>query len=117
MLVYITEKNIFRGIINVHASLLPRWRGAAPIIHSIANGDMKTGVTIMKIHPKKFDIGEILAQEEVDISENTKMPELYIKLADVGAKLLVSCLENLTDRIRDAKPQPLDGITYGKQTL
>lgn len=46
-------------MINVHASLLPRWRGAAPIIYAIANGDKTTGVTIMKIKPNVFDIGEV----------------------------------------------------------
>lgn len=50
---------IFSGIINVHASLLPKWRGAAPIIYSIMHGDSETGVSIMKIHPKRFDIGEV----------------------------------------------------------
>lgn len=49
----------FRGMINVHASLLPRWRGASPIIHSILNEDAVTGVSIMKIRPKHFDIGEV----------------------------------------------------------
>ena len=48
-------------MINVHASLLPRWRGAAPIIYALLNGDNKTGVTIMKIRPHHFDIGEVIS--------------------------------------------------------
>lgn len=47
-------------MLNVHASLLPRWRGAAPIIHAILNADEQTGITIMQIKPKHFDIGEVL---------------------------------------------------------
>lgn len=46
-------------MINVHASLLPRWRGAAPIIHAIMNGDTETGVSIMRIEPKRFDVGGV----------------------------------------------------------
>ncbi|KAG8033998.1 hypothetical protein G9C98_008479 [Cotesia typhae] len=71
------------GMINVHASLLPRWRGAAPIIYSLMNGDAQTGVTIMKIMPKKFDVGDILAQKIVDIHPNETQPELYDKTNDV----------------------------------
>lgn len=51
----------YRGMINVHASLLPKWRGASPIIYSILNDDPVTGVSIMKIEPKKFDIGEVIS--------------------------------------------------------
>lgn len=53
------SNNIYRGMINVHASLLPRWRGAAPIIYSIMNGDQETGVSIMRIEPKRFDVGDV----------------------------------------------------------
>lgn len=53
---------IFSGIINVHGSLLPRWRGASPIIYSVLNEDTVTGLTIMKIRPKHFDIGEVIDQ-------------------------------------------------------
>ncbi|KAJ8935887.1 hypothetical protein NQ314_012603 [Rhamnusium bicolor] len=55
---------ISNGMLNVHASLLPRWRGAAPIIYALANGDKETGITIMKIKPKHFDIGEVLLQSK-----------------------------------------------------
>lgn len=58
--------DIFSGMINVHGSLLPRWRGAAPIIYSVLNEDSVTGLTIMKIRPKHFDIGEVI--------ESTRIP-------------------------------------------
>ncbi|XP_037943609.1 methionyl-tRNA formyltransferase, mitochondrial-like [Teleopsis dalmanni] len=76
------------GMINVHASLLPRWRGAAPIIYAIMNGDQKTGVSIMKIEPKHFDIGDILAQREINIRPNVYMSELYVEL--IFGKILIT---------------------------
>ncbi|XP_055371719.1 methionyl-tRNA formyltransferase, mitochondrial isoform X2 [Condylostylus longicornis] len=82
------------GMINLHASLLPRWRGAAPIVHAIANGDDKTGVSIMKIEPKHFDIGDILYQEEVLIDNHILMPELFKNLAEVGSKLIIKTVQN-----------------------
>lgn len=59
-----------RGILNVHGSLLPRWRGAAPVIHAIMNGDAVTGVSIMKILPKKFDIGDVSCGHSWKPNEN-----------------------------------------------
>lgn len=99
---------------NVHASLLPRWRGAAPIIHAIANEDTKTGITIMRIHPEKFDIGDIVMQKSVDIPENILMPELYHTLAELGAKTLMQTLYLLPKSLENSKPQPNIGVTHGK---
>ncbi|KAH8330687.1 hypothetical protein KR067_006420 [Drosophila pandora] len=93
------------GMINVHASLLPRWRGAAPIIYAIMNGDTSTGVSIMKIEPHRFDIGDILAQREMTIKSDVYMPELHTSLALLGADLLVDTVKNLTDRLKNATPQ------------
>ncbi|KAH8332346.1 hypothetical protein KR074_001454 [Drosophila pseudoananassae] len=93
------------GMINVHASLLPRWRGAAPIIYAIMNGDASTGVSIMKIEPHRFDIGDILAQREVSIKPDVFMPELHTSLALLGADLLVDTVNNLTERLKNATPQ------------
>lgn len=104
---------ICRGIINVHASLLPRWRGASPIIHAILNDDRLTGVSIMKIHPDKFDVGEILAQREVPIPSAVLMPELHEALATVGAQLLVECIENAPASFHNAKQQDDTNVTYG----
>ncbi|KAL3276437.1 hypothetical protein HHI36_011820 [Cryptolaemus montrouzieri] len=100
------------GMINVHASLLPRWRGAAPIIYSLANGDSVTGVSIMKIKPKKFDTGEIISQKSVEIREDMYMPELHQVLGIVGANELIECLRDLPNKLENAKPQSQENITY-----
>uniref|UniRef100_A0A182MFD1 Methionyl-tRNA formyltransferase, mitochondrial n=1 Tax=Anopheles culicifacies TaxID=139723 RepID=A0A182MFD1_9DIPT len=84
-----------RGMLNVHASLLPKLRGAAPIVHAIANGDQRTGISIMRIKPKQFDVGEILHQFSVDIGPDMLMPELHDQLANIGAECLNTCIDNL----------------------
>ncbi|XP_049279176.1 methionyl-tRNA formyltransferase, mitochondrial [Anopheles funestus] len=84
-----------RGMLNVHASLLPKLRGAAPIVHAIANGDQRTGISIMRIKPKQFDVGEILLQSSVDIGRDTLMPQLHDRLANIGAECLITCIEDL----------------------
>ncbi|CAD7077553.1 unnamed protein product [Hermetia illucens] len=101
-----------QGIINVHASLLPRWRGAAPIIYALKNGDTKTGVTIMKIEPKHFDVGDVLAQREVSIHSNMFLPELYGKMAEEGAGLLVSTVLKFPEALKTAKTQDHSQATY-----
>ncbi|XP_014473704.1 PREDICTED: methionyl-tRNA formyltransferase, mitochondrial isoform X2 [Dinoponera quadriceps] len=100
------------GMINVHASLLPRWRGAAPIIYSLINGDAETGITIMKIMPEKFDIGEVITQERINIHADETLPELHAKLARIGAKVLVSTIGKLPDILSSSRPQERIGITY-----
>lgn len=100
------------GMLNVHASLLPRWRGAAPIIYSLINGDTQTGITIMKIMPEKFDIGEIVAQEKLDIHPDEILPELYVKLAKMGANILVDVIRKLPQILSFSRPQEKIGITY-----
>ncbi|XP_058820889.1 methionyl-tRNA formyltransferase, mitochondrial [Topomyia yanbarensis] len=101
-----------RGMLNVHASLLPKLRGAAPIVHAIRNGDIETGVTIMKIKPLHFDIGEILKQEKVDIPKDMLMPELHEKLANLGAVTLLHCIENLDHVYRVQISQNDQEATY-----
>ncbi|XP_070503323.1 methionyl-tRNA formyltransferase, mitochondrial [Chironomus tepperi] len=81
------------GMLNVHASLLPKYRGASPIIYALKDHQNVTGVTVMKIEPAKFDVGDILAKKEVSICDNTFMPELHDKLANVGAELLLDCIK------------------------
>ncbi|KAJ9579551.1 hypothetical protein L9F63_004810, partial [Diploptera punctata] len=100
------------GMLNVHASLLPRWRGAAPIIYAILNGDTETGVTIMQVEPHKFDIGNIVAQESCPINLTDTGPELKAHLAEIGANLLFKTLEKLPSCVLDSVPQPASGITY-----
>lgn len=102
-----------RGILNVHASLLPRWRGAAPIIYALANGDTKTGVTIMKIKPEKFDVGDIVSQVVVDIPKDIKMPELHRKLGSTGAEELVRIVKKLPEALNNVKPQSEQNVTFG----
>ena len=82
------------GIVNVHASLLPELRGAAPIQWSIARGFARTGVTIMKIDAG-LDTGEMLAKRETAIGENETAPELSLRLATAGAELLTTTLRQL----------------------
>lgn len=100
-------------MINVHASLLPRWRGASPIIYAILNEDEQTGVSIMKIHPHKFDIGEILAQKQINIPKNVLMPELHETLANEGAHLLLNCIQDLPNSLQNSKCQGSIGASYG----
>jgi methionyl-tRNA formyltransferase len=83
-----------RGAVNVHASLLPRHRGAAPIAHAILAGDPLTGVTIMKMD-EQLDHGPILARRATPISGQETAPELTNRLAALGAELLVETLEHL----------------------
>jgi methionyl-tRNA formyltransferase len=80
-----------QGCINVHASLLPRWRGAAPIHAAILNGDEETGITIMKMDPG-LDTGPILSQRAIPIQEDDTGGRLFDKLARLGAKLLIETL-------------------------
>lgn len=95
-----------RGCINVHASLLPRWRGAAPIQRAILAGDRETGVTIMQME-RGLDTGAMLLAEATAIDGKTA-GELTEELARIGARLIV---EALRDDPR-ATPQPDDGVTY-----
>ncbi|KAK3864629.1 hypothetical protein Pcinc_029704 [Petrolisthes cinctipes] len=99
------------GIINVHLSLLPRWRGAAPIIHTILYQDCHTGITIMKIQPHRFDVGSVLSQVVVPVAWNTKSGELTTHLAEMGAQELISVLHNLPEKLRCAVLQSDIGVT------
>lgn len=103
--------NFKYGMLNVHASLLPAYRGASPIIYAIKNHEKKTGVSIMKIKPHAFDVGDILATQEIEISDHILMNELHNQLAKLGAKLLIDCLRNL----ESIKPIEQDEISasYG----
>jgi methionyl-tRNA formyltransferase len=87
-----------RGVLNVHASLLPRHRGASPIAHAILAGDRETGVTIMKMD-EQLDHGPLLAVQATPIGETEDAVSLTTRLAALGALLLVITLENL-DAIR-----------------
>ena len=82
------------GFINIHASLLPKWRGAAPIQRAIMNQDKKIGISIMKIH-EKLDSGPILTSAELELNQNMTHGEIAKKLSTVGANLLIKSLKNI----------------------
>jgi methionyl-tRNA formyltransferase len=84
------------GWINLHASLLPKYRGAAPINWAIANGETKTGLTTMRIDAG-MDTGDMLLQEEIDILPTETAPELAARMAEAGAKLMIETLRDLPD--------------------
>jgi len=95
------------GCLNIHASLLPRWRGAAPIHAALLAGDAETGVTIMQMEAG-LDTGPMLRHAAIPIGPATTLPELHDALASLGAKLIVETLA----AIPPAVPQPADGVTY-----
>jgi methionyl-tRNA formyltransferase len=99
------------GCLNIHASLLPRWRGAAPIQRAIEAGDPKTGITIMQMDAG-LDTGDMLLVREVPIGETQTAGELHDVLADTGAAAIVQALQALGSTGLDAVPQPEDGVTY-----
>jgi methionyl-tRNA formyltransferase len=99
------------GCLNIHASLLPRWRGAAPIQRAILAGDAKTGVTIMHMD-EGLDTGAMLLKHAVEIGHMTA-GELHDELADLGAAMIVETLKRLEAGTVKATPQPRKrGITY-----
>jgi len=100
-----------KGCINVHASLLPRWRGAAPIQAAIAAGDLRTGVTIMQMEAG-LDTGPILAQRDVPIRPDTQAGELSEQLAHLGAKALLDVLPSYLNGMLAPLPQNHELATY-----
>ena len=92
------------GCINVHPSLLPKYRGSAPIQWAILNGDEKTGVTTMYLD-EEMDSGDIIIQEEVTIGKNETSGELWDRLSKIGAKLLVKTLEQIENGTAPRKKQ------------
>ena len=102
-------------MLNVHGSILPKWRGAAPIPHSIMNGDTSTGISIMRIRPLHFDVGEVLATRECLIENDEHTPELSVKLGKIGAQLMLDVLKDLKSYEALSQKQPSEGVTYGKK--
>jgi methionyl-tRNA formyltransferase len=96
-----------RGCLNIHASLLPRWRGAGPIQAAILAGDAQTGITIMRME-EGLDTGPMLLKEAVPITPATTTPDLHDALAEAGARLILRAL----DQDLPATPQPAEGVTY-----
>ncbi len=100
-----------RGCVNVHASLLPRWRGAAPIQRAIAAGDAQTGVCIMAMD-EGLDTGAVYARAACPIGDRTTAAELHDTLAMLGASTLTEVLPAILDGTAVAQPQADQGITY-----
>ena len=103
------------GSINIHASLLPRWRGAAPIHRAIEAGDAETGITLMQMDAG-LDTGAMISVARTPIAERDTTATLHDKLAAQGAELIVSALETLEREGRlSATPQPEAGVTYAEK--
>ncbi|MCQ4770959.1 methionyl-tRNA formyltransferase [Intestinimonas massiliensis] len=100
-----------RGCINVHSSLLPKYRGAAPINWAILNGETVTGVTIMHMAPA-LDAGDIISQASTPIGADETAPTLTARLAELGAELLVSAVEAIGAGTAARTPQDEAGSTY-----
>src|SRR5436190_4954284 len=99
------------GCLNIHGSLLPRWRGAAPIHRAILAGDAETGVTTMRMD-EGLDTGPMLLAERTPISAADTAETVHDRLATMGATLIVSTLDGLMRRSLESVPQPNEGVTY-----
>ena len=99
------------GCLNVHASLLPRWRGAAPIERAILAGDRETGISIMQMDAG-LDTGPVLLAERLPIRPGMGAAALYGELAELGARLMLAALAALAQGKLAAKPQPKEGASY-----
>ncbi|MGQ9725088.1 MAG: methionyl-tRNA formyltransferase [Tepidimonas sp.] len=99
------------GCLNIHASLLPRWRGAAPIQRAIEAGDTQTGITLM-LMDEGLDTGDIVAMEALPIGPQESAGSLQGRLADLGARLVVQALRMAESAPLPRRPQPAEGVTY-----
>jgi methionyl-tRNA formyltransferase len=99
------------GCINIHASLLPRWRGAAPIQRAIAAGDSETGIALMQME-QGLDTGPVWAEYRCPISPEDNFQSLHDRLAAIGASAIVDLLADFPPPGRSPKPQPADGAAY-----
>jgi methionyl-tRNA formyltransferase len=99
------------GCFNVHASLLPRWRGAAPIQRAIMAGDKDSGVSIMRME-QGLDTGPVMAMKSLPITSETTAGALHDQLAELGARIMVGVLQK---PLHAGTPQPTDNVTYAKK--
>jgi len=108
--------NAYNGhIYNIHASLLPRWRGAAPIHRAIEAGDKETGITIMKI-VNKLDAGPMIMKEKLSISEEDTTDSLSKKLSDMGSSMITSLFNNIErGKVIKLEKQNEEDVTYAKK--
>jgi methionyl-tRNA formyltransferase len=103
-----------RGCLNVHASLLPRWRGAAPIQAAILAGDEQTGISLMAM-TAGLDCGPVYARTSLDIRDDETAGELHDRLAELGANLLVEKLSAIVDGLLEAEPQDEEQLSYASK--
>lgn len=99
------------GCINIHGSLLPRWRGAAPIQRAVLAGDAETGVTIMRMEAG-LDTGPMLRLQGIAIDAQDTSGTMHERLAALGAELLLAVLDDLPNALNHAQVQPTEGVTY-----
>jgi methionyl-tRNA formyltransferase len=103
------------GCFNIHASLLPRWRGAAPIHRAILMGDEKTGVTIMRV-VQKLDAGDMIKKNEIQISDKDTTAQLTKALAELGARLMIEVMDELSTKGElKSVPQDEASVTYAEK--
>jgi len=102
------------GCINVHVSLLPRWRGAAPIEHALLNGDKETGISIFKL-VEDMDAGPIIINKSIEVSNRINKDQLIEKLNTLGAKLLIFILPSIFNKSITYRNQNKNGITYASK--
>jgi methionyl-tRNA formyltransferase len=99
------------GCLNIHASLLPRWRGAAPIQRALLAGDRVSGITIMRMEAG-LDTGPIVLQEAVPVGSDATTASLSAELATLGGRLMLAALDGISEGRTASRPQPQEGVTY-----
>ncbi len=102
------------GCVNIHSSLLPRWRGAAPIHWALLSGDTETGVTTMRL-VEKLDAGDILLQSKTQVHNTDTVSVLHDRLAKIGAELIVQTLDGLEKGVLKGVPQDETQVTYASK--
>ena len=102
------------GCINIHVSLLPRWRGATPIEHALLAGDKKTGISIIKISPE-LDAGDIIIQESLIIDKEIYSDDLKLNLINLGKKTMIKVLPNIFENKIKAEKQDKNKVTYASK--
>ena len=104
------------GCINIHVSILPRWRGAAPIEHTLINGDNETGISIIKLE-EELDAGPIISQSKITIPDNYNKLDLTNHLTDIGTKLLIDTIPLILDNKHNLTHQDQSRATYANKII
>ncbi|KAL0478589.1 hypothetical protein AKO1_008147 [Acrasis kona] len=102
---FLVKDEIKLAAVNAHPSLLPQYRGCAPIHHTLLNGDEKTGVSVIELSPSKMDIGSIIYQEEIDVGPEEVYSQLYTRLAALGGDMILKTIKNLPDNLLNKRDQ------------